>query len=244
MARIREYALMAQAAYWEEPKVEGWHVVDMWRSGTGLTEAFQGVAFASGHELVYAFKGTDAKRHETTKRDAVADASLWLGINTVQYDKAMQFLSRTRKPSTTKVTLCGHSLGGAIAQVVGNRSRLLFATFNAPGVALISRNVGEMLTSPVGPVRAALAGTIGAVAHPIQTAQDVAAAFHKTRGVNFRLGKDVVGVQGVHIGRVIELPFSGSALEVAKLETHGIDVILAAVVQSSFGEVPLEVLAG
>src|SRR5436190_15741382 len=107
MATMLEYAGMAEAAYWEKPKFEGWHVIDFWPSGKGLSEAFQGVAFGRGRELVYAFKGTDLDRFETSSRDIMADEKLWLGMNTAQYDKAMQFLRRLKSPPGTQITLCG-----------------------------------------------------------------------------------------------------------------------------------------
>jgi hypothetical protein len=142
------------------------------------------------------------------------------------------------------VSVCGHSLGGAIAQIVGNRLRLPFVTFNAPGVGIISRNVGEVAsTVALGTMLTRSLGALSSAAmHPVQAAQDAASLTYRVRGANFRLGKDVVGCIGVHYGRVIEIPYSGGALDVGT--KHRMVTVLAALEGSSYRDMPMESVVG
>jgi hypothetical protein len=178
---------------------------------------FQGAAFRSGHRLIVAFKGTTPGANAQGFGDFTADIKLGIGVNTHYYARAGEFLESVTSSHLT-IYLCGHSLGGAIAQVVGNRYRLPFITFNAPGVGVISRNLGEVLTSPLGPLRAAMT-VVTAPLHPIQAGQDLASAFNIVRGANIRLGSDVVGRIGVHYGRVHVIPYTQS-------DTHGIAKVI------------------
>jgi pimeloyl-ACP methyl ester carboxylesterase len=236
MATVLTYAEMSNVVYEDNPSIQGWSRVGFRPSGAGLTDAFQGVAFHGGDEVVFAFKGT------SQGRDAIADIKLGIGMNTYQYASAMDFVRSVSLPRGTPASVCGHSLGGAIAQIVGNRLRLPFITFNAPGVGIVSRNLGEVAAT-VGLGTAALrtAGAlVSAVMHPVQAAQDAAAFFQWVRGVNFRLGKDVVGMIGVHYGRVIEIPYSGGSLDV--LTKHKMVTVIAALQGTTYRDMALESL--
>jgi hypothetical protein len=232
MARIWKYAQMADAVYSDAPEVAGWKRVSFRPSGAGLTNAFQGAAFKKGNEIVFAFKGT------SQFRDFLADAKLAFGMNTSQYSSAVDFVAGFDIVAGDKVSICGHSLGGAIAQVVGNRRRLPFVTFNAPGVAVISRNVGEMI-KPLNPIRA-VGTVVSAVFHPIQAMEDVKSQFYRVQGVNFRLGKDVVGFTGVHYGKVIEIPYDGGTLDV--IAKHKMTTVLKAIDRSPYRNATLRTL--
>jgi len=228
MATAMELALLADAVYDSDPQVKGWVRFGFQPSGSGATNAFQGAAFRKGGDVAIAFKGTSGGR------DVVADLKLASGMNTYQYSSARKFVKEVKPDSGSKVILCGHSLGGATAQIIGNRMRLPFVTFNAPGVGLISRNVGEMAaTAATG---SAALRTLGAIAsaiwHPMQAARDAAALFHVVSGVNFRLGKDIVGSTGVHYGKVIEIPYSGGALDL--IAKHKMGSMIAALETSSY----------
>jgi hypothetical protein len=234
MASIWNYAKMADAVYSEAPNVAGWTRIDFQKSGSGLTDGFQGAAFKNGNEIVFAFKGT------SQFRDVLADTKLALGMNTFQYSSAVDFVDDFKLVSGDNVSLCGHSLGGAIAQVVGNRRRLPFVTFNAPGVALVSRNVDEMIVGVgTGAIRAL--GTIAsAVWHPIQAFQDIKSHSYRVKGVNFRLGMDVVGSTGVHYGKVIQIPYHGNAMDL--VSKHKMTTFLGAIKDSDYCGVELDTL--
>src|SRR5262245_42567634 len=201
MATVMTYAQMSNAVYDTDPVVDGWRRMGFRPSGSGLTVAFQGAAVQKGREVVFAFKGT------SQARDAIADFKLGVGMSTYEYSSAMDFVQSVHVYRDSRVSVCGHSLGGAIAQIVGKRLRLPFVTFNAPGVGLISRSLGEVATTlGIGTAMLRTAGAMAsAIWHPVRAAQDAAARARWVRGANFRLGKDVVGFIGAHYGRVIEL---------------------------------------
>lgn len=238
MATVMEYAEMANAVYEDNPQVSGWERGPMQSSGSGVTNAFQGVIFRKGGETVVAFKGT------SNPMDVAADVKLAVGMNTYQYSSARDFVQEHLAYQRTNVSLCGHSLGGAIAQVIGNRMRMPFVTFNAPGVGLFSRNILETAaTVATGSAAIRMAGTItSAVMHPVQAARDAAAVFNVVSGANFRLGSDVVGSTGVHFGRVIEIPYSGGALDV--VTKHLMGSVIAALETSRYKNMSLESVVG
>lgn len=227
---------MCDAVYDDDPLVDGWARVGFQPSSSGLSQSFQGAAFGSGAEIVFAFKGTNCGR------DAIADVKLGIGMNTGQYSDAMDLVRSVTVTPGSRVSLCGHSLGGAIAQIVGNRLRLPFVTFNAPGVGLVSRNVGEMAaTLLLGTAAIRTLGSIASAAlHPVQAAQDARSFFNWVRGVNFRLGRDVVGMIGVHYGNVIQIPYSGNATDV--LLKHKMTSVIAALEGTRYRDAPLESL--
>ena len=230
MATINDHALLSQAIYSNDPQVPGWvRLEPWWPSGTGPTEAFQGAAFRRGGDVVFAFKGTSGGW------DYATDFKLGIGMNTYQYSSARDLVIRSGPMTGFNVSLCGHSLGGATAQIVGNRLRLPFVTFNAPGVGLISRNLDEVGVSMI--TRSAYVRVVGTVIssifHPVQAARDIAGLFYTVKGVNFRLGKDLVGCTGVHYGKVIEVPYDGGALDV--MAKHSIKEVIKALNSSGYG---------
>lgn len=192
MATISNYASMASAAYDANPSVTGW------TAGTPLYDSNSGlrtVVFTNGTLVVVSFRGTD------NLSDLVEDAQLTLGMNTAMYPVGEAIAAAM----PGQVILTGHSLGGAVAQTVGNRLELPFVTFNAPGVALIaSRNIGSA-DPRMAAVRLA-GGAASAVLNPGQALRDARAAFHISSGVNYRLSNDVVSATGVHYGTVTTLP--------------------------------------
>lgn len=226
MTTIANYALMAQAVYDDNPQVPGWTRTAFRPSGSGLTEGFQGAAFSRGGEIVFACKGT------SQGRDFVADLLLGTGFNSFQFGSARQWVASTGVGSASQATVCGHSLGGAIAQIVGNRLRMRFVTFNAPGIAIMSRNLGEMVTSPLGGLRM-LTSIVSTVLHPMQAARDVGAMFYRVSGVNYVVGNDAVGHVGVHYGQIINIPYSGSAINI--VGTHFMTTVIAELGNSGIG---------
>lgn len=222
MTSILDYGLMSKAVYSDDPQVPGW-TTTQYRAGLGT--GLQAAVFTRGQTTVVAFKGTSP----SAISDIVADLKLGTGMNTSYFSDAETFTAQFAGGAGVVVT--GHSLGGAIAQVVGNRRRIPFVTFNAPGVAIIaSRNV-HTTTVPMGLVRVA-GGVVSAFRHPMQMMRDVSSAFHTSLGVNYRLNGDIVSQIGLHYGPIVHLQGQGDPLS-----QHGIDTMIGVLTGNAYGDV-------
>lgn len=207
MTRIIDYALLADAIYSDGPLCDGFAMTAFRRGGNS---GLQAAAFTKNGKTIVTFKGT------STAMDVVADLKLGAGINTSLFSEGEQFVAQYA--SGPGVVVTGHSLGGAIAQTVGNRRRLPFVSFNAPGVALLaSQNIATM--NPVlGAVRLT-GGIVGAFRHPMQTMRDIGSAFHNSLGVNYRLSGDLVSQYGLHYGPIVNMAGSGDPLTQHRMGT-------------------------
>lgn len=197
MLTIRDLGLMAGAVY--EPagqdKVPGAQNGDRHEAAGSGWDAFQASAYRMGGKTIVVFRGTSAVG------DAITDVALGVGMNSAYYAQGQSFA----ESQSGDIILCGHSLGGAIAQVVANRMRLPMVTFNAPGVGVLaSRNAAGAST---GASAVRIAGMLAsAVVSPGQALQDMRSAFHVVRGVNICLMADAVSRIGLHYGPVERIP--------------------------------------
>jgi hypothetical protein len=202
---------MSSGAYDRTPSVPRWTAAEpMYEPNSGLRT----VIYTDGSVFVVAFRGTD------NASDLVEDAQLTLGMNTAMYPIGEAIAAGVKNHGTVYVT--GHSLGGAVAQVVGSRMGLPFVTFNAPGVAILaSRN---MWKANYLAVQARAAGALAsAIFNPRQALRDAQSAFSIANGKNYRLSTDVVSNTGVHYGDVITLP-AGTA---NPLDAHRITTMMS-----------------
>lgn len=200
MNSLYELSILAGAVYENSPSSSGW-TCSAFRPGGGRWDQLQAAAFTKGSETVVAFRGTTASAD-----DVLADLKLGSGMNTSHFAAADEFISDYLK--TDNVTVCGHSLGGAIAQIVGNRWELKFATFNAPGVAVFaSRNILD--ANPAMLAVRAVGSVASAIWSPRQALKDIKATFNVAKGVNLCLAGDVVSKIGVHYGKVVRIPGTG-----------------------------------
>ncbi len=210
MMTLLELAKLSAAVYDTPPSaVDGWHRAGF-QTGrdSGMTNDLQAAVYnkASGGTAV-AFRGTTLSLSPShvyaMVQDLYADLSLGQGEDVSDYSAAGIFMKPLK--GRPDVVVCGHSLGGAIAQIIGNRMRLRIATFNAPGVGVLaSRNIGE---ARLGPLALRVGGMMeSAVLNPVQTVQDMGAAFHRVKGVNVRLDGDRVSQWGEQYGRILTIP--------------------------------------
>jgi hypothetical protein len=209
MPTVLEMGLMANAVYEDVPSVPGWTCTG--RRAASRFNGFQAATFSRGGITVLAFRGT------SQGMDVMADLKLGTGMNSTYFSDAESYAFNYQ--NLPNLYVCGHSLGGAIAQVVGNRRQLKFVTFNAPGVAVVaSRNVLEASLT-MSAVRTA-GMVVSAFRHPMQAMRDVRAAFNEAHGLNVCLQNDAVSKIGLHYGEVLNLPStSANPLTEHKMDT-------------------------
>jgi putative lipase involved disintegration of autophagic bodies len=195
MATLLELARMSDAVYTQQPQLAGW-VRTGFQASSGALDGFQAAIFTRGGEVVVVFRGT------AQAMDGIADLKLGTGMNSTYFDAGDQIAAAYQ--GQANVTVTGHSLGGAIAQVVANRGGFVMATFNAPGVGVIaSRNIGQ--SNPAMNVVRTAGMLASSVRHPVQAMRDVTNAFRQVRGVNLCLEGDAVSRIGNHYGRVLRI---------------------------------------
>lgn len=189
---IKQLGLIADAVYATTPSVSGFTLKDV-QSASGRMNGFQAATFVGDGYTIIAFRGT------AQAADGIADIKLTGGMNTTYFSQGEDYVQRfSGDPNTV---LCGHSLGGAIAQVVANRRQLPMVSFNAPGVAVFASN--ELADASIAMTAIRTAGmTLSALRHPMQAARDVRATFYRVRGINICLENDFVSKIGLHYGPV------------------------------------------
>jgi pimeloyl-ACP methyl ester carboxylesterase len=199
MPTIRDLGLLAAAVYDELPAVQDWACPGHLAASSSWN-GFQAATFNRDGVTVIVFRGT------SQAMDIGADLRLGTGMNTSYFSDGEAYAAGAAPPGDN-VYVCGHSLGGAIAQVVANRGGYKMVTFNAPGVAVFaSRNVRDLATSTPWMQAIRVGGAlVSSVTNPMQTFRDVRSTFHSVRGLNIRLSYDAVSSIGIHYGEVVTL---------------------------------------
>lgn len=140
--------------------------------------------------------------------DLLADLRVLVQLMPRQATSALKFYRSAIQPGEG-VTVVGHSLGGALAQVLGYWVNCRFVTFNAPGMAG-ALNVARFNVLKPQVLLRTRAG---------KAERDSGAA----QGLNFVTPGDVIAHFGRHVGQVITLP--GPA---AQFANHGLPQVRAA----------------
>jgi hypothetical protein len=175
------YARMSNDVYTKGSTGAPFRVLREIRSGNFTAKVYA----LPGHNAVISFAGTD------DKRDAVVEDAIGIGLtgSTMFLHTTLAFaMAKSLKASYNAVEVCGHSLGGAYAQLVAREFELTCVTFNAPGAAQMAR-----MTLPGGAFN-----PTNLVVGEMRNAY--AAVFDKTAMFHFRHPQDVVSRIGNHCG--------------------------------------------
>jgi len=190
MATIFDYLDIASAAYSSEPSLPGWNV-RKWETATWYGDGFQGAVFEDDREVIVAYSGT--KGGPTTAPISQNTANIRIGVLVVpNMAGAGKTLVRWAEgfAGDKPITLVGHSLGGALAQVVGAWSGHPFISFNGPGMAAHMKIAAFNIFKPRQMMRTRRARKSGAPAVGLC--------------LNVR-GDFVASYGGSHLGEVLEL---------------------------------------
>ena len=199
MATMDEYIDLADAAYGNssDPKQppHGWSSQTReWATWYG--NGFQGGVFVSPKktEVVVAFSGTKGGLLSAPISQNSGNARIGVNVIPNMAGGAFDMVKWARQHNPTlPISICGHSLGGGLAQVVGNWSGYPFISFNGPGMKSHMKMSAFNIFKPMQMVRSALS----------KNTDD-------TIGICFTVKGDTIGELGYHIGYEIELPYSGS----------------------------------
>jgi Lipase (class 3) len=163
MANLLELAWIADAVYgqaeggndsqkeltktgWTCPAAMQVNDASVFSGGSLTTSGFQGRVFQNkdGNEAIIAYKGTKPSQVS----DLVADMKLAMGFVPTQAKDALKAtVDWMKQLGKKKFLIVGHSLGGALAQVVGLQTGVNFVTFNAPGMQNQSKGLSSSQSS-------------------------------------------------------------------------------------------------
>lgn len=190
MATIMTYAQMAASVYHLQTanQVEGFELVER-APYSWFGNGFQGAIYANGEEVICAFKGTKLGNSKSNFSDVVADLGMGLGILPNQAGNAHKLYLKAKELADGRpVTVVGHSLGGALAQIVATWNNTPFVSFNAPGMKY------ELKLAKFN---------IFKIRQMVRTHKGASSS--NVPGWNFRILGDPVSKFGHHVGVVVPL---------------------------------------
>jgi len=203
-ATLGEYATLADAVYDAEAdltrRAQGWTCQR--RVAATLTVGFQGAILDNGREIIVAFKGTAAATRSGVM-DLQNDLVLFLNGLPSQAAAADALVRQAAEIAQGKpISLTGHSLGGALCQVVGYWSGKPFVTFNAPPMLanLVQARLVAWAGAALTPL-ALLSGLTGS-ARSLFASGGVG-----EQAINYMVRTDIISGVSIrpHYGRIVKL---------------------------------------
>jgi putative lipase involved disintegration of autophagic bodies len=192
MATLDEYISIAEGVYANSaggtPDIGQWQT-QKWEWATWYGDGYQGGVFSNDKEVIVGFSGT--KGGPTTAPISQNTANIRIGVNVIpnMAGSAFAMVNWAKESAHGRpVSIVGHSLGGGLAQVVGNWSGCPFISFNGPGMKTHLKMSAFNLFKPRQMFRSIFsANTDDAI------------------GICFYVHNDFVGTFGVPVGWAVDL---------------------------------------
>jgi len=143
MATAYELAALAKLVYHtDQNHLPGWDYTGKnWGKCKGF--GFYAEAYvSSGRQFVFSIRGTD----DIPRDVLIDDAQIALGTSPSQLHETMNAFEKfTKLAAGRPAFITGHSLGGALAQLLAARHRITTCTFNAPGMLARANKFSDSL---------------------------------------------------------------------------------------------------
>lgn len=212
MATLDDYLYFADLVYEQKangkPNAGGW-TRQQWEWATWHGNGFQGGIFAdqSGPDVIVAFSGT--KGGPTTAPVSQNTANLRIGVNVIPNMAGAGFAmvrwAQQHNPNK-RISIVGHSLGGGLAQVVGNWAEVPFISLNGPGMTSHLKMSAFNVLKPRQMIRSIRSNSTGL-----------------TYGISLTVKNDFVGNFGKHLGHFFLLDQGGFVGNTT--DTHSIQAV-------------------
>ena len=206
--------------YYESPPghmVDDWKV-QTWETGTLFGNGFQGGIWQSGNDVVVGCCGTNPKQKGKFVSDLSADMRIGFKILPNQSSSARKMVIMAKSIANgRRVSVTGHSLGGALAQVVGVWESVPFITFNAPPMYGAMHLAMANFFKPQMMLRTIKSQKIS-----------------DSVGVNFIIPGDIVSSEWVdkHVGMVVDL-----RNKYGQLSKHGKNTCWQAILETDWANI-------
>ncbi|RVT97678.1 hypothetical protein EOD42_07635 [Rhodovarius crocodyli] len=226
MATVENYADVAKAVYARQDgpavnmgNLEGWQV-QKWEWATWYGNGYQGGVFANNSDVIVGFSGAHGRGGASVSQSA---GNARIGVNAIP-NMAGSATTMVKWALSIaygrQVSMCGHSLGGGLAEVVGNWAGLPFISFNGPGMASYLKMPAFNLFRQQQ-------------LHRASTSNNTSDAV----GICFTVRGDVLGSFGAHVGHEIVVDAHGAE------NTHSMDAIIMGIGKERLRHSPREFLS-
>lgn len=224
MATIENYLDIAQACYARQGERDfapgGWSM-QKWEWATWYGNGYQGGVFEKPDEIIVGFSGTKGGPLSAPVSQNSGNARIGVNVIPNMAGSAFAMVTWARENAFGRpISICGHSLGGGLAQVVGNWSGLPFISFSGPGMASHLKMSAFNLFKPQQMVRSALSRNTS-----------------DTVGICFTVKGDWIGGFGSHVGHEITVTAQGVD------NKHSFDALISGIGMTRLRQTPRQLLS-
>lgn len=209
MASLLKYLQIATDVYADKsdtpPSVNDF-VTQKFEYATWYGNGFQGGVFVNKTEIIVGFSGTKGSPTSAPISQTSGNARIALHVIPNMAGGAFDMVNWAKSIAKGRpISIVGHSLGGGLAQVVGNWSGCPFISFNGPGMANHLKLSSFNIFKPRQMYRSIRSASTG-----------------DTRGICFFVTGDLTGTYGEPVGWGVELEPEGAT---SLLKNHGLEAV-------------------